>query len=97
MRIRRSRAIRRLYEQIEAIVMQNVENVRWPTLQNLEDTFRKFASHIEERYHEAAVATRDAIGIAYSQRKEHADEVEADIELLEFVQRRLEEIQKKLN
>lgn len=91
-RIRRSRAMRRLCSQIEAIVMQNVENVRWPTLQNLEDTFRKFASEIDERYREAESATRDAIETAYIQRKEHAEAVEADILRLESSQKCLDEI-----
>jgi len=91
-RMRRSRAMRRLCSQIETIVMQNVENVRWPTLQNLEDTFRKFAAEIDKRYSEAESATRDAIETAYSQRKEHAEAVEADILALESAQNSLDEI-----
>lgn len=90
--IRRSRAMRRLQAQIEAVVMQNVENVRWPTLQNLEDTFRKFAAQIDEQHREAAVATRDAIETAYQRRKEHAEAVEADVVRLESVHRRLDHV-----
>lgn len=96
MRIRRSRAIRRLYNQIETIVMQNVENVRWPTLQNLEDTFRKFANQITQQYREVATATRDAIEAAYRQRKEQAEAVQSDIAKLEAIQHRLGEILKEL-
>jgi len=95
-RIRRSRAMHRLQAQIEAIVMQNVENVRWPTLQNLEDTFRRFAGQIEDQYAEAAAATRDAIEAAYVQRREHAEAVEADLARLESARHSLDEIREEI-
>lgn len=95
-RIRRSRAMHRLQAQIEAVVMQNVENVRWPTLQNLEDTFRRFAGQIDEQHREAAAATRDAIQAAFVQRREHAEAVENDVARLESAQHSLDEIRREI-
>jgi len=95
-RIRRSRAMHRLRAQIEAVVMQNVENVRWPTLQNLEEAFRKFARQIDDQHSEAAAATRDAIEAAYVQRREHAEAVEADLARLESARHSLDEIRREI-
>lgn len=38
--MRKARAVARMRERIEALVAENVENVRWPTLLNLQKTFR---------------------------------------------------------
>ena len=95
--IRRSRAMRRLESQIEALVMQNVESVRWPTLQSLEEAFRRFANQISERYREAESATMNAIEAAYARRIEHAEAVESDIARLETAQRSLEPIRSQMD
>ena len=95
-RIRRSRAKHRLQAQIETVVKQNVENVRWTTLQNLEDTFRGFARQIDEQHCEAVPATRDVIEAAYVQRREHAEAVESDAARLESALHSLDQVRREI-
>jgi small GTP-binding protein len=94
--IRRRRALRRLEREIESVVSQNVENVRWPTLQNLEETFRKFAASIEAQYREAARVTNGAIEKAYSKRHEQVEAVESEAVELESSLQQLAELRSKL-
>ena len=76
-RIRKGRVLGRLRERIDLLVAENVENVRWPALQDLEQSFREFGSALEERMGEAVSATRAAIESAYDQRRHRAQAVES--------------------
>lgn len=81
--VRKSRACKRIRERIEVLVAENVENVRWPTLQNLEKSFRDFGSALDARLEEAVSATKGAIEAAYQKRKTQSAEVEMETERLE--------------
>ncbi|HED04684.1 MAG TPA: Dynamin family protein, partial [Candidatus Fraserbacteria bacterium] len=50
--LHRVRAAKRLMAQVESLVLQNVENLRWATRQNLDQAFRRFAASLEERLQE---------------------------------------------
>lgn len=82
--------------QIERLVMHNVENLRWTTLQSLNQTFRRFNSTLAERLQENMVATRGAIQAAYTKRQEQAEVVAETVAQLETSMAALEQLQAEL-
>jgi GTP-binding protein EngB required for normal cell division len=86
---RRARVRNRLGERVEKLVLHNVEDLRWSTLQTLERTFREFALDIDNRLKETITATHGAIRAAQLRREEHAEAVAAEIDRLE---RRISEL-----
>jgi hypothetical protein len=66
--MRQVRLRRRLVEEIEAALVRNVENLRWATRQNLEDTFRRFGADLDERLSLSLVATRGAMATVHDLR-----------------------------
>lgn len=83
--IRISRLKKRLSRQIETLVHHNVENLRWATLQNLNDAFRRFGSALDQRFQATIAATHGAMNAAYIKRKEHADAIADDVSRIESV------------
>jgi hypothetical protein len=81
--LRISRLKKRLTRQIDALVRQNVENLRWATLQNLNDAIRRFGLTLDQRFQETIAATHGAIQAAYVKRKEHAEAITEDVLKLE--------------
>ncbi len=81
--LRINRLKKRLTRQIDALVRQNVENLRWATLQNLNNAFRAFALSLDQRFQETIAATHGAIQAAYVKRKEHAEAITEDVLKLE--------------
>jgi GTPase SAR1 family protein len=71
---------RRLMEEIEAALLRNVENLRWATRQNLEDTFRRFGAELDERLGLSLVATRGAMVTVRDLRAKQSASVQAEIE-----------------
>ena len=96
--LRISRLKKRLSRQIDTLVRHNVENLRWATLQNLNDAFRRFGLTLDQRFQETIAATHGAIQAAYMKRKEHAEAIVEDVARLESAAETLtkicEEIQK---
>lgn len=80
--IYRMRAKRRLAAEIDNLARRNVENLRWATLQNIEDAFRRFHAWFDEALSEAIEATKGAIEAARRKRCEHADQAEEDLSRL---------------
>ena len=75
------RAIRkRLLEEINAVVIRNVENLRWATRQNLDDTFRRFGAELDDRLAMSLDATRGAMRKALDQREQRIEETDSEIE-----------------
>jgi GTP-binding protein EngB required for normal cell division len=81
--IRITRLKKRLSRQIETLVRHNVENLRWATLQNLNDAFRRFGLTLDQRFQETIAATHGAIQTAYAKRKEHAEAIADDVSTLD--------------
>ncbi|MEJ2718153.1 MAG: Dynamin family protein, partial [Deltaproteobacteria bacterium] len=77
--VRITRLKKRLSRQIETLVRHNVENLRWATLQNLNDAFRRFGLSLDQRFEETIAATHGAIQVAYVRRKEHAEAIADDV------------------
>ncbi|MFH0823998.1 MAG: dynamin family protein [Pseudomonadota bacterium] len=80
---------KRLSRQIDALVNHNVENLRWATLQNVNDAFRRFGSTLDQRFQETIAATHGAIQAAYDKRKLHADAISDDVSRFEEATSRL--------
>jgi GTPase Era involved in 16S rRNA processing len=78
--MRKRRMRKRLLEEINAVVIRNVENLRWATRQNIEDTFRRFGAELDERLSMSLDATQGAMKKALDQRKQHAEHVDSEIE-----------------
>jgi len=94
--MRKSRAVRRMRERIEVLVAENVENVRWPTLQNLIKSFREFGNALDARLEEAVSATMGAIEAAYERRKSESAAVESETARLERSTSELEQLDEDL-
>ncbi len=94
--MRKSRAIRRMRERIEVLVAENVENVRWPTLQNLRKSFREFGNALDMRLEGAVAATMGAIESVYEKRKAQLAILESETARLERDVAKLEQIEEDL-
>jgi len=76
---RYKRMHKRLDARIEDLVVSNVENLRWSTLQNLDTSFRRFASDLDERLRLTIEATRGAIRAALEKRRTHAESIAEEV------------------
>lgn len=77
--VRRKRLRARLKEQAGELVLRNVENLRWSTLQSLDDTFRRFAAMLQDRLAAAIDSTKSAIDAAASKRRAASIQVDAEL------------------
>jgi GTPase Era involved in 16S rRNA processing len=77
--LRITRLKKRLSRQIDALVRHNVENLRWATLQNLNDAFHRFGTILDQRFEETIAATHGAIQAAYTRRKKHFEAIVEDV------------------
>jgi hypothetical protein len=82
-KFRINRMKKRLSRQIDTLVRHNVENLRWATLQNLNDAFHRFALTLDQRFVETIAATHGAIEATYVKRREHAEAIVDDVERME--------------
>jgi hypothetical protein len=80
--LRAARLKKRLSAEIDELAQRNVENLRWATLQNLENAFRRFSGWFDERLTEAIGATQGAIEAALNKRRGHEQQVENELSRL---------------
>ena len=73
--LRVSRARERLKKQIDTLVVRNLENLRWETLQNIDTAFRKFSTELDTNLSLTIEATHGAVRSALAQRKQHGESV----------------------
>ncbi|NOY52423.1 MAG: Dynamin family protein [Deltaproteobacteria bacterium] len=73
---------KRILAEVEDLLMHNVENLRWATLQNIDRTFRRFVSQLDEHLKRTIEGTRNAILHGRERRKEGRDRVAGEIEEL---------------
>ncbi len=79
----KNRQKKRLYRQLDSLVTNNVESLRWATFQNLKDAFQRFGSVLDQRFQETIAATHGAIQAAYVKRKEHSEAIVDDLSRFE--------------
>ncbi len=87
---RRARVTDRLNQQIKTLVIRNVENLRWATLQNLDQAFRRFNTTLEQRLQETVAATQGAIQAASLKRREQGETIAETVAELEAAVREFE-------
>ena len=80
--LRESRARSRLESQIKVLVMRNLENLRYETLQNIDTAFRKFSADLDLNLSMTIEATHGAIVSGLAERKRHEENVAARISAL---------------
>jgi GTPase Era involved in 16S rRNA processing len=80
---RRSQLVKKAVEQINELVMQNVENLRWAVFQNIDHSFIRFRSELGRQFEQTVIATRGAIEAALKKRKEHTEIVTDEIKHLQ--------------
>jgi GTPase SAR1 family protein len=95
--LRRSRAMKRLSEKIDALVVHNVENLRWATLRNLDRAFIRFGTNIDEWLEETISATKGAIEAAYQKREQQAGQLEEEKARLKTIITDIEELKTALS
>ncbi len=81
--LKRSLILKRLMGHLEDLIIHNVENLRWATLQNLDHAFRKFISDLDNGLSETISATHGAIEAVIEHRKSHAENIAEEMSQLE--------------
>jgi len=94
--MQRARLRRRFEAQVNALVTQNVENLRWATLQNIDAAVRRFGSDLERQLSETVTATRAAISVTLSMRRKEVSAVTDETTRLAELATRLGEIRQIL-
>ncbi len=94
MRIKRIK--KRIDRQIHALVLNNVENLRWATVQNLDSTFRTISLSIDDQFAHVISITRKAIEVAYEKKRNYTHEVAGQVAHLQQLISALEEHKKNI-
>ena len=85
-----SKIEKKLMEQIEALVIRNVENLRWETFQSLNRTFDRFGDELQHRMADTITATQGAIIAAIALRDQKSESAAPEISRLEATVTKLE-------
>ncbi|EEG76405.1 dynamin family protein [Dethiobacter alkaliphilus] len=94
--MQRSMTSKRYKEKIRELVVNNVENLRWATLQNLDHAFRTFASVLDERLQSTIVSTYGAMETVREKRVNHSRSLTPEIENMQNLKNEMDEIQQKI-
>jgi NAD-dependent SIR2 family protein deacetylase len=92
--VQRSITIKHYREKIEEIVINNVENLRWATLQNLDQAFRVFGSTLDKRLQDTISSTHGALQAVRCNRINHSRSMEPEIKRLQNIKDKLQSLQK---
>ncbi|HEX40931.1 MAG TPA: Dynamin family protein [Phycisphaerales bacterium] len=93
---RKSQLTRRAAGQIDELVMQNVENLRWAVYQNIDQSFVRYHSQLKRQLEQTLAATQGAIEAAMKKRKEHSEIVAAELSRLDTAVMLLTDIREAL-
>lgn len=80
--LRLARIRKRLKQHVDALITQNVENLRWAILQNVENAFRAFSEALKVRLARAVTSTNQAVAAAAAMKNDRADVAEAELSRL---------------
>lgn len=79
-RTRRMRLRQKVEKEIEELITTNVENLRWATLQNLDQTFRQFVAALDAHLERTIAATLGAIERVRSKKAEESQNIAWELE-----------------
>lgn len=91
--LRRSQMKKRLTKQAEELVLYNVENLRWATLQAIDQAFRSFGSTLDEHFQATIAATHGAIQAVRAKRRDQAQTTSQEIARLQSATEELKKTQ----
>ena len=77
--VKRERNIKRLKENIATLIVNNIENMRWSLLQNIESLFREFVSDVSNKFNETIENVVSIVETAEKKREERAELVMEEI------------------
>lgn len=84
-KMRRRKLEARLRDEVDRLVGQNVESLRWNAVQQTDEAFRRFTRDVDTRFRELVESTQGAMEAARKRRTENAGSVAASVEnLLRF-------------
>jgi len=95
--IRKRRTQKRLSEELDGLIVHNVENIRWATLRNLDDAFRRISAAFDERLKETAQATRRAMDAAQLKRAQNESTIAAELARIRHKRARFAELAEALS
>ena len=97
----RNLAIRRIKnwirQDVEAITLRNIENLRWATIQNIDKTFRRFSLDLSQQLDEVSKATLGAIQEAHTRRTQRAESVSEELKRLADFEAKIQDLKVALN
>jgi hypothetical protein len=70
---------KRIDRQVDELVVQNAEDLRWTMLRNADRFFLRLRSAIDDELEVAIAGTQGAMQRAYAKRRERMDGVAADV------------------
>jgi GTP-binding protein EngB required for normal cell division len=91
-KLRQAHLHRQVAKQVGALVQQNVENLRWATLQGVNDTFRRFSAQLDERLAEVLAVTEGVIGAALARRRVEEGQTTGELQRLRVLAERLADL-----
>ena len=91
-KLRQAHLRRQAAMQVGALVQQNVENLRWATLQGVNDTFRRFSAQLDERLAEVLAMTEGVIGAALARRRVEQGQTTGELQRLRALAERLADL-----
>jgi hypothetical protein len=93
---RSARLRKRLLNQVSALVVPNVENLRWAIFQSIDRTFVQFGAALDQRLADAVTATHGAIRAAITRRQQHSELAREEVAGLEAAAADIERIRARL-
>jgi len=95
--LQQKRARKRIMEQVEELVRNNVENLRWSIVQSVQTSFRRFGNHMDEVFDVTLHATRGAMEAAMETRNEKGKLSAKEIRRIRRVDEQLRKISTALS
>ena len=86
------RIVSRVMDQAKNLVVQNVENIRWPLFQSLDQTFLHFGSDLDDRLGETLEATHGAMKATLNSRRAHEAEISQRLAIFQEADKKLTEL-----
>jgi GTP-binding protein EngB required for normal cell division len=94
--VRAGRLRQRLLDQVSALAIMNVENLRWAIFQSINQTFTQFSFALDQSLVDTIAATQGAIRAAIGRRQQQSETVRKEAARLEEASADLERIRTRL-
>ncbi len=92
----KKRLVKRFLEKLEILIYSNIENLRWPIYQGVQDTFRKFSFDFDNQMEEVIKATKGVVEKAIEKKRSESGKVTEELEKLKKISEEVETIKKSL-